>query len=201
LTADALSALARRGSGSASRSIPGGIVVWRAGDNPDGSDSFATSIAAPKEWDLRVVVGITDPGPKAIGSTDAMELTRTTSPYYDQWVASAEQDLEEAILAVEKHDLPCLGEIAERSALAMHAAALAARPGIVFWKGATIEALHLVRLLRAGGVEAYFTCDAGPQPKVLCAADSEEKVVSALEDLAGITGIIRCRLGSGATLL
>ena len=38
-----LSALARRGSGSAARSIPGGIVLWEEGTAPDGCDSAARS--------------------------------------------------------------------------------------------------------------------------------------------------------------
>ncbi len=198
LTSDELSTLARRGSGSAARSIPGGIAVWQAGELPDGTDSFARSIAEPEAWDLRVVVGVTDPGPKAIGSTHAMEKTRLTSPYYDQWISSARADLEDAIRAVHKRDFPLLGEITERSALAMHAAALAARPGIVFWNGATVDAFHCIRNLRNDGTEVYFTCDAGPQPKALCTADAEDTVVAALDKLAGITKIILCRLGAGA---
>ncbi|MCP4603152.1 MAG: diphosphomevalonate decarboxylase [Proteobacteria bacterium] len=201
LDSDALSALARQGSGSASRSIPGGIAVWHAGERPDGSDSFARSIAEPGDWDLRVVVGVASSRQKAIGSTDAMELTRKTSPYYEQWIACANADLGDGINAVKNRDFTSLGEITERSALSMHAAALAARPGIIFWKSATIEALHMVRRLRSQGLEAYFTCDAGPQPKILCTADNEETVAAALEDLPGITRIIRCHIGSGAALV
>jgi diphosphomevalonate decarboxylase len=198
---DALSALARRGSGSAARSIPGGIAIWAAGRKPDGSDSFARSIAGPEDWDLRVVVGVADPGPKALGSTKAMELTRATSPYYNGWIESTRADLDEAVDAVEKRNFTLLGEITERSAIGMHAAALAARPGIIFWKGATIEALHLIRKLRASGCEAYFTCDAGPQPKVLCLEPDEAKIAAALGGLEGITQVIRCRLGGAARLV
>ncbi len=201
LTSDELSALARRGSGSAARSIPGGIAVWQAGELPDGTDSFARSIAEPEAWDLRVVVGVTDPGPKAIGSTHAMEQTRLTSPYYDNWIASARTDLEDAIRAVHQRDFSLLGEITERSALAMHAAALAARPGIVFWNGATVDAFHCIRNLRRDGAKVYFTCDAGPQPKALCTTDSEDIVAAALINLPGITKIIRCRLGAGTCLM
>ena len=64
-----------------------------------------------------------------------------------------------------------------------------------------VEAIHLVRRLRKQGTEAYFTCDAGPQPKVLCTASDEDKVASALERLPGITRIIRCKLGGGVTSL
>ncbi len=196
---ETLSALARRGSGSAARSVPGGIVLWAAGEKSDGSDSFAYPIADPGDWDLRVVIGVADPGPKAIGSTEAMELTRTTSPYYRGWLDSVHIDLADAVQAVEKKNFSDLGEIAERSALRMHAAAMAARPGILFWNGTTVEAIHLVRRLRQQGTEAYFTCDAGPQPKIVCTKSDEETVATALESLPGVTRIIRCRLGSGVT--
>ena len=45
-----LSRLARRGSGSASRSIPGGFVEWQAGTGDE--DSFGFSIASPEHWNL-----------------------------------------------------------------------------------------------------------------------------------------------------
>jgi diphosphomevalonate decarboxylase len=201
LDEQSLSALARRGSGSAARSIPGGIVLWHAGTKPDGSDSYAESIASPDDWDLRVVVGVTDPGPKAIGSTEAMEQTRLTSPYYTDWIASTESNLVAAKQAVINRDLSTLGAITEHSALSMHAAALAALPGILFWNGATVEALHLVRRLRIeDNLEAYFTCDAGPQPKILCHPKDEEHVVAALKEQPYIKQIIRCRLGIGAVV-
>jgi diphosphomevalonate decarboxylase len=197
----ALSALARRGSGSAARSIPGGVSVWQAGEREDGTDSFAVRIADPSDLDIRVVVGITDSGPKAVGSTEAMEHTRYTSPYYGEWIAAVQRDIEEAVRAVDDRDTARLGEIAENNALAMHAAILAARPGILFWNGVTVEGLHLVRRLRKEGTLAYFTCDAGPQPKVLCSAADEPRVAAALSELPGIVGTIRCRLGGRAKLV
>lgn len=196
-----LSALARRGSGSAARSIPGGIVVWEKGERQDGLDSTARSIADPGDWDLRLIAGVTDPGPKKIGSTEAMEHTRKTSPYYSGWIESTRVDLGEAITAVNDRNLEKLGEITERSALAMHGAALAARPAILFWNGVTVEALHLVRKLRAKGYQAWFTCDAGPQPKILCSPSDEISIVAALSQLPGITDIIRCKLTSGARII
>ena len=197
----ALTVLARRGSGSAARSIPGGICVWHRGQRDDGTDSFAESIAPPDAIDLRVIVGVTDPGPKEIGSTQAMEQTRETSPYYGPWLESVDIDMREAERAVHNRDLVRLGEVAERNALAMHAAALAARPGILFWKGPTVEGIHVVRRLRKEGVLAYFTCDAGPQPKVLTSSKDAAKVAEGLRAIPGVTEIIECRLGGGATLL
>src|SRR5512141_562680 len=50
LSEQELSRLARRGSGSAARSIPGGFVEWQAGETDE--DSFAFSIAEPNQWKI-----------------------------------------------------------------------------------------------------------------------------------------------------
>ena len=63
LSEPALSALARRGSGSACRSIPGGFVEWQAGTDAD--DSFAFSIAPPQHWALVDLIAIVSQAPKA----------------------------------------------------------------------------------------------------------------------------------------
>jgi diphosphomevalonate decarboxylase len=83
----------------------------------------------------------------------------------------------------------------------MHAAAMAARPGIVFFKGPTMDALHLVRDLRKKGLLAYFTCDAGPQPKILCSKEHQGAIAKALGDLPGISRVIPCHLGEGARVI
>ena len=201
LGADELSVLARRGSGSAARSITAGVSLWRAGEKDDGSDSFATTIVSPEEWDLRVVVGVTDFASKAVGSTEAMEHTRLTSPYYEAWIRSVETDLSDAVQAIQDRDFSVLGQVTERSALSMHAATLASRPAIPYWNGTTVEALHLIRRLRGEGLDVYFTCDAGPQPKALCTAESADVVQQHLERLPGVKSVIPCRLGAGASVL
>lgn len=197
----ALSILARRGSGSAARSVPGGLALWQAGTAADGSDSFARRLVEPEDWDLSLVAGVVDPGPKEVGSTEGMEHVRRTSPYYDGWVRTASADLEAAVQAVAARDLERLGEIAEGNALAMHAAALAARPALAYLEGPTLEALRLARDLRARGVGAWWTCDAGPQPKLLCSSTDEPAAARSLGEIPGIREVLRCRPGAGAGLL
>jgi diphosphomevalonate decarboxylase len=79
-----LSRLARRGSGSASRSIFGGFVEWQAGHRPDGLDSYARPIFPPDHWpELRDVVTIVaDAHEKPVRSSRAMQETVRTSPAY-----------------------------------------------------------------------------------------------------------------------
>lgn len=199
-TESELSALARRGSGSAARSVCGGYVIWKKGERSDGSDSHAQCIAPPEHWDLRVLVGVTTTGPKAVGSTQAMEQTRTTSPYYGAWIDRTHEAAREAVDAIEKRDFEKLGDVTEQSALGMHAAMMAAQPPIVFLKGTTLEVFHLTRQLRKNGVGAYFTCDAGPQPKILCQAQDAAEIEAQLRGFPGILDVIHCVPAGGVTV-
>lgn len=63
----ALTRLARRGSGSASRSVIEGFAVWHAGDTD--AESFARSPAP----DLAMVIATVDAGEKPVSSRAAMQ--------------------------------------------------------------------------------------------------------------------------------
>jgi diphosphomevalonate decarboxylase len=196
----ALSALARRGSGSAARSIFGGFVEWRRGERPDGRDSIAEPLAPPEHWDVRVVVAITDAAAKAVSSRDGMARA-AASPFYPAWVEGAEANLAEARAAIRTRDLEALGLLAEHSALAMHAVGLAARPPLVYWRGATLDCIHRVWALRQEGIAAFFTIDAGPQVKVLCAPADADDVAAALSVLPGVVRVTSCGPGAGAEVV
>jgi diphosphomevalonate decarboxylase len=77
-------------------------------------------------------------------------------------------------------DFEALAEVAEHNCLKMHAAAMAAVPPLLYWNGATVECLNAVRELRASGVPAFFTIDAGPQVKAICLPDARPRVEAAL---------------------
>lgn len=181
----ALSALARRGSGSACRSLWGGWVVWDRGQRPDGTDSVGAPLAPREHWDVRLVVAMIAAGRKAVGSTEGMIRTQETSPLYPGWVESSADDLARARRAVLDRDLVTLGNVMEHSALKMHATMLAARLPIRYWKPATLSALDAVEELRRDGVQAFYTMDAGPNVKVLCLAEHAERVAEALRAVVG----------------
>ena len=200
LEAGALSALARRGSGSAARSIFGGFVEWHRGERPDGSDSIAEPLLAAADWDVRVVVAITSATPKRVSSRDGMARA-ATSPLYPAWVAGAEADLAEARAAIRARDLEALGNLAEHSALKMHAVGLAARPPLLYWRGATVECVHRVWTLREEGIPAFVTIDAGPQVKVLCPPGAAPAVAAALGAVPGVVRVVTCAPGNGVEVL
>jgi diphosphomevalonate decarboxylase len=197
-----LSELARLGSGSAARSIFGGFVEMAPGQRADGADAVAAPVNGGDSWgDVRLVVAVTSAGPKAVGSTDAMEHTARTSPYYAAWVASVPGDLADARAAVAARDLPRLGGVAERSAMRMHASAMAADPPVLYWTPATLAAMSAVRDLRGRGVAAFYTMDAGPHVKVLCAAADAPAVVNILSTTPGVLRTVVASPGPGATIV
>jgi diphosphomevalonate decarboxylase len=203
IDARALSQLARRGSGSAARSVFGGLVVQHRGGRDDGADCFAEPLPSPLIDDdrVRLVVARTAVGRKGTDSTRGMERTAETSPYYGAWTSTHGADLREAIVAAEAGDLPKLGEVMEHNTLKMHASALAARPAVLYWNGATLEALHEVRRLRQGGTGAWATMDAGPHVKVLCATTDASFVAAALAAVPGVVGVETCAPGPAARLV
>ncbi|MEO0814202.1 MAG: diphosphomevalonate decarboxylase, partial [Myxococcota bacterium] len=200
LSPSALSRIARVGSGSASRSLFGGFVEWHRGVEEDGSDSFAEPIAPEDHWDVRMLVVITSDAEKTHSSTDGMNLTKETSPYFDAWVDGSARGLEAMRDAVLARDLTRVGELMEASCLQMHAVMMSATPGLLYWNAATVELIHAVRQLRGEGVEAYFTIDAGPQVKILCKPSDAPTLARRLQTLNGVQRILEASVGPAAYL-
>jgi diphosphomevalonate decarboxylase len=196
-----LSILARRGSGSAARSIFGGIVELHAGILSDGTDSFAEPILSPADWPLSIVVAITEFGEKSVNSTTGMGESSLTSPFYPAWVETAENDLAGMRTAIAARDFARVGELAEYSCLKLHALMMSTRPALLYWNSATMAALHAVRELRAGGIPVYFTIDAGPQLKALCLPEHAGAVADALRTVPGVHETRVSALGGGARLI
>ena len=196
-----LSALARVGSGSAARSIFGGFAEMARGESADGGDAVARALPEGDDWDVRLVVAITATGPKAMGSTAAMTHTARTSPFYDAWIAAVPADLAAARAAIAARDLAALGTVAERSALRMHAAAMAADPAIIYWNPATLAAIACVRALRDRGTPVFFTIDAGPHVKALCRAADADAVAAALRAVPGVSETLVAAPGPGARVV
>ncbi|QCR18931.1 diphosphomevalonate decarboxylase [Agrococcus sp. SGAir0287] len=188
-----LSRLARRGSGSASRSIVPGVAVWHAGD--DDETSFAEGTPAP---DMAMVIATVEEREKPVSSRVAMVRTAETSPFFPAWVTSTAETLERMVDACAAGDLDLVGRIAETNALRMHALIQSCDPPIRYLTAASLGVLDRVEALRAQGVLAYATIDAGPNVVVLCAPDDAERIAA---DLADVASTLVARPGPGARLV
>jgi len=175
LTQSAFTDCVRRGSGSAPRSLLGGLVEL------DRDTGQVHQLVDHDTWPLAMVVVQIGSGRKATSSRAGMQHTADTSPYYGPWVATHPEDLVEARAAIVGRDLPRLGAVMERSTMRMHACMLAADPPIRYLKGATLGAIAAVEALRADGLGAWYTMDSGPHVKVLCAPTDAATIAARLK--------------------
>ncbi len=194
-----LSILARLGSGSAARSVFGRFVRMHAGSSADGVDAFAEPLEVSME--LAAVLVVAKAGTKEIGSTDGMEQTRRSSPYYASWLEQVDRDLVDVERALASQDVEQLATLVEGNCLAMHACALAARPSIVYFNAATFWAMGEVRRLRASGLPVFFTVDAGPHLVAFVSPDSAPEVAERLSQHADLGSVTISHAGSGAHIV
>lgn len=184
-----LSALARQSSASAARSLFGGYVELLA-----EADS-AAPVASAQDFPLELLVAVSARGPKKLGSTEAMERTRDTSPYYAAWLEAAPRLFAQVKQGVLARDLNALGPAMEHSTLLMHGSALCAVPSVRYAEPVTVALLQRVEALREEGVPAYYTMDAGPHVKVLLAPQHAERAQTALSAVPGVLDVLRCQIG------
>lgn len=193
-----LSRLARRGSGSASRSIYGGFAEWEKGTSD--MDSVAVPID-DADWDIGMIFIIVEDGRKDVSSTEGMRRVVETSPYYEGWVSSAASDLVEIKAAIQDQDLVKVGEIAERSAMKMHALNLSANPPFNYWSPESVAAMRKVSEFRDQGYPVYLTMDAGPNVKLICKASEMDELYESLLKTYRKDQLVLAKPGPGIQIL
>ena len=197
LSPSARSAWARRGSASAARSIFGGFATLAERDG----EWTAAELLDRDAWPLEVAVAVTDESAKPVPSSAGMERSRTTSPFYEAWCRSTEIDYATACRAVTTRDFDAIARIAEHSCLKLHALMLSSRPALVYWNPATVAVMDAVRELQVAGTPVFFTIDAGPQVKAVCAPGHGERVANVLGNVPGVVRTVTSGLGAGASVV
>ncbi len=193
-----LSRLARRGSGSACRSIPAGFVEWQAGTGDE--DSFARSIAAPEHWDLADCIALVSTERKKTASTDGHALA-ATSPLQSARVADAARRLDICRRAILERDFDALAAIVELDSDMMHAVMMTSTPPLHYWQPASMAVMLAVRRWRAEGLPVCYSVDAGPNVHVICTTPVIDEVESRLRDLDGVKDVLRAGVGGPARLV
>lgn len=198
LDARELSRIARRGSGSAARSIHGGYVWWHAGT--DDVSSYAEQLAPSDHWGLRDVIVIVEEEEKAVSSAQGHRLAQT-SDFLQARLAQVERNLPTVREAIRSRDLTMLGPLIEADALAMHFVMMSSTPPLFYWAPATLAVIKAVQAWRGQGVQVYFTIDAGPNVHLLCEADDVQAVIRKVRALPDVRDVIVAGPGSGATII
>jgi diphosphomevalonate decarboxylase len=193
-----LSRLARRGSGSASRSIPSGFVEWQMGTGDD--DCVAVSIAPPEHWALADCVAIVNASHKKTGSTEGHALA-WTSPLQAGRVADATRRLDICRNSILKKDFEAFANIIEHDSDMMHSVMMTSNPPLMYWQAATVDIFHAVRQWRASGLPVGYTVDAGANVHVICLADYAKEVENRLRELPGVSNVLVAGVGGAARLV
>jgi diphosphomevalonate decarboxylase len=193
-----LSRLARRGSGSAARSIPGGFVEWQAGQSEE--DCFAFSIADPDHWKLVDCVAIVSASHKKTGSTEGHSIA-PTSPLQNARVADAPHRLEICRNAILNRDFDVFASIVELDSDMMHSVMMTSTPALHYWKPASLEVMNSVRTWRGEGIPACYTVDAGPNVHVICPETEAHIIEKRLRDIPGVEKVLIARAGGPAKIV
>lgn len=193
-----LSRIARRGSGSASRSVPGGWVEWFAGS--DDTSSFAATLAPADHWDLLDLVVLIDARPKVVGSTQG-HARADTSPLQASRVADAPHRLKECREALLERDFDRLASIAELDSNLMHAVMATSEPPLLYVQEATVRVLHEVPGWRHDNLPVFYTVDAGPNVHLITPPDSAGAVAVRARAVPGVRDVLPSGVGGSAELL
>lgn len=193
-----LSVLARRGSGSAARSIPDGYVEWLRG--ADNDSSYAYSMFPPEHWDLAAIAVLITQEKKDVTTTQGHAIT-TSSPFYELRIKYLPKFIEEMKQTIKNKDFEKFGEMLEAECLNFVSMSLTASPYILYWEPTTIRVMKFCKKLRAEGLLAYFTMDAGPQPVIYCQQKDTHKIAEYLKTTDGVIDTIISKPTIGARII
>jgi len=179
-----LTAIARQGSGSASRSLYGGLVRWNKGERADATDSIAVQIADENYWpEIRAVILVVSDKEKDTSSTSGMETSRLTSLLLahraKEIVHVRLAEIEAAYLA---KDFETFGRITMQDSNQFHAVCLDTYPPIFYLNDTSRIIIRLVHALNSvlGGIRAAYTFDAGPNAVIYTTEEHSDLVACAM---------------------
>lgn len=188
LSEKALSSLARFGSGSACRSIPGGFVEWRT-DHETGV-SYAVSIAPSDHWKLMDCIAILSEQHKPVGSEAGMRLAGS-SPLQEARVRDSQRRLDLCRKAILDRDFTTLAMVTELDSNMMHAIMMTADPPLFYWQPQSLAIMKAVKLWQKEGLPVTYTLDAGPNVHVICLHSAMGEVITRLRQFPGVIDVLK----------
>lgn len=194
-----LSTLARRGSGSAARSVPSGFVEWHAGSTHE--ESYAESFAPPDHWDIVDIVAVVSKAHKEVGSS-AGHRSAATSDLQNARVAGAQARFNTCRQAILDRDFASFAEVVEYDSNLMHAVMMTSRPPLFYWLPPTLTIMDSVRRWREReGLQVCYTLDAGPNVHCICVRKDVEQVSANLRALSEVIDILTAAPGGACRVL
>tara|TARA_B100000579_G_scaffold313643_1_gene263122 strand:- start:21 stop:986 length:966 start_codon:yes stop_codon:yes gene_type:complete len=178
------------GSGSAPRSLLGGFVLM------DQNNSYRCSqILRKSEWPLDILICITSIESKKISSRVGMEISRKTSPIYNDWLGINQEHINEALEAIREKNMLKLESVTEKNCELMHEVMRTSSPSIIYKTDVTRSCVFEIENLRASGHKLFYTIDAGPQVKVICDPQSSKAIKEKIIEKTDVIEIIHAGIG------
>jgi phosphomevalonate decarboxylase len=190
-TTEETSRFARRGAGSATRSVAGGFSKWKMGLTDE--DSYAVQLAG-EELQMAMIVALVP----AFKQTEDAHREALTSPFFQARLAEMPRRIAEMELAIRKRDIGAICALAERDTLLLHGTTMTGTGEMVLWKPDTLRVIDLVRRMRDEGVPAFYSIDTGATVYVNTFPDKAAEVRRRIDDLGIRT--IACEVGGPARL-
>ena len=198
VTTELLSNWARRGSGSACRSIHGGYVLWERGETPN--DQGIKTVFSPSYWQLADLIVLIDQSAKQVSSSDG-HTRAFTSPMMRPRLDALPQRLQQVAAAIESRNLEKLGDAIEQEAIEMHDIMKTSTPRTEYFGSPTVVFLDWLRESRKrGDFHAWFTLDAGPNPHLICRPEDSANIRSRIQARFPGTPVMEDVTGEGASL-
>jgi phosphomevalonate decarboxylase len=192
LPMETISTIARRGAGSASRSVTGAFSRWRAGHSDEESYSYQLT---SEELQMGIVVALVP----ALKSTDDAHRDVLTSPFFDARLAYVHAALSEMENAISSRDIDCIGLLAEKDSLVLHGITMTGQDEMILWRPETLKVILEVRQMRVEGIPAYFSIDTGATVYVNTQVDLVDDVERRIRSLDLET--MRCGVGGSAKVV
>jgi diphosphomevalonate decarboxylase len=174
--------LARLGSGSAARSVAGGLVEWgEHGSVPGSSDLFGIPYPFeihPVYTSFQDTILLVDTGEKQVSSTVGHSLMQG-HPYAPARFGQARDHLDRIRPVLKEGDLPAFISIVESEALSLHAMMMCSTPYFILMKPGTLEIIERIwEYRRRTGEAVCFTLDAGANVHLLYPQENKGRVLA-----------------------
>lgn len=197
-----MSIIARFGSGSASRSIEGGIVKWKNPKGADSDESYAVQVVPKKHWpDLVDIICICDSKKKKVSSKQGMEATVRTSSCFGCRVPKANARVKIVEKAVKKRDFETMAIETMKDSNSMHATCLDTWPPVFYMNDVSKEIVYAIHEFNSEGIGAAYTFDAGPNAHIITTKKHVSDIRKMLKKIDGVEKIIVSPIGEGARFL
>ena len=178
--------LARLGSGSASRSIEGPLVVWGKHPEIEGSSDlfgvqFPHKVHSVFE-NYQDVILLVDKGEKQVSSTVGHKLM-INHPFAENRFKQANENLGTMSKILQEGTTADFINLVESEALTLHAMMMTSNPYFILMKPNTLEIINKIWEYRQENNSAIcFTLDAGANVHVLFPENEKEDVVQFIEN-------------------